>query len=153
MRVRQSEWNQHRLLIPFWFDDMRLPHLTSHTARIVDSGTPLIGCGLAVLIAAAWISALPVVTGMAVLVLGATNATLSRFRDAPTAGPVLYLHTVTYVGLYALFIGAMLHAAASHPTSGLALVTSLDIAASSVPMAIALKRIAVSLRRQFDSPL
>lgn len=87
---------------------------------------------------------------MAILSLGATNTTLDRFRGTPALVPIMLLHGVTYFGLYGLFIGTRLHAAAATSIAGPGLWTALDLAASLLPMAIALLRIASGLRQSFE---
>ena len=79
---------------------------------------------------------------------GATNATLARFQGSPALCPVLLLHAVTYLSLYALLIGATLHAAAAASTAGLGLGRSLDLAVSLLPMAVALQRMGGILSRR-----
>ena len=87
---------------------------------------------------------------MAILSLGATNTTLDRFRGTPALRPVLLLHGATYAGLYGLFIGATLQAASAASTADLSPWTALDLAASSLPMAVALRRIVSGLRQSFE---
>ena len=115
-----------------------------------DRAPNLIAVGLMMLFAAPWISAMPVVTAMAILALGATDATLARFRGAPAIVPVLLMHAATYIGLYSLFIGATLHAAAAASPAGLGLWAALDLAASSLPMAITLQHILSGLRQHLE---
>jgi hypothetical protein len=110
----------------------------------------LIAVGLAMIVAAAWVPAMPVVTAMAILALGATDATLSRFRNTPAIVPILLMHAATYVGLYGLFIGATLHAAATASPGGLGIAAALDLAANSLPMAITLQRILSGLRQDLE---
>src|SRR5436190_6682292 len=78
---------------------------------VVHWAPSLIGIGLAVLVAAAWWPGAPVLTAMAVITLGASEATISRFRDRAESVTIMILHGATYTGLYILFVGAMLHAA------------------------------------------
>ena len=128
---------------------MSLPLLHSRTgARMSPSGAWLIAIGLAILISAAWIPGVPVVTAMAIIALGATNATFARFHGSPALCPVLLLHAVTYLSLYALFVGATLHAAADASTAGLGLGPSLDLAVSVLPLAVAMQRMGGVLSRR-----
>lgn len=101
------------------------------------------------LFAAPWAPAMPIVTAMAILTLGATDATIDRFRNTPAIVPVLLMHAIIYVGLYGLFIGATLHAAAASP-AGLGIGTALDLIVSSLPMAITLQRILGGLRHGLE---
>jgi hypothetical protein len=96
----------------------------------------LIVAGLLVLVAAAWRPAVPAVTGMALVALGATGATIARFRGTAALAPVSLAHLAIYGGLYALFVGAELHAAA-RANAGIGLAVVIDLAASVWPMAAA----------------
>ncbi|MEX2092022.1 MAG: hypothetical protein WD971_05060, partial [Pirellulales bacterium] len=68
---------------------------------------------------------------------GATGATVARFRETPALVPVLVLHVAIYGGMYALFVGATLHAAA-RSDAGIGLPAAIDLAASLGPVAAAL---------------
>ena len=74
---------------------------TREPAHTSPSGAMQIAFGLAILISFAWFPLAPVVTAMAIIALGATNATLARFQGSPALCPVLLLHAVTYLSLYA----------------------------------------------------
>lgn len=100
-------------------------------------GPALIAAGLAVLILAAWWPALPVVSAMALLTLGATGSTLARFNRSPSLRAFLPVHIVVYAGLYVLFIGAILHAATTRSGGGVDLLRTIDLAASVGPMSVA----------------
>jgi hypothetical protein len=110
-------------------------------------GEAYIGLGVAILIAAAWWPDAPVVTAMAIIALGATEVTVSRFRGSVAALPIVMLHGATYTLLYALFIGARLHGAGAASAAGITGFAAFDLAASFMPMAIALKHIASCLRQ------
>jgi hypothetical protein len=112
------------------------------------SGAPLIALGLAVLLASTWIPIAPVLTAMAILALGATNITLARFHGSPALYPVLLLHAGTYLTLYALFLGASLHATAAASTAGPDLWQVFDLAVSIIPMAAAAQRMGGMLSRR-----
>jgi hypothetical protein len=118
---------------------------------LADSSARWIGVGLVIFIAAGWVPAMPVVTAMAILALGATNATIARFARSPALIPVVLLHAATYATLYALFIGATLHAATGSTTGRLSAWSALDLVASTLPMAVALKRIGQSFLKQVES--
>jgi hypothetical protein len=121
-----------------------------HTPTISHSAqwpAALIAAGLSVLLAAAWWPVLPAVTGMAIVALGATEATLARFRGSPALLPVLVVHLAVYGGLYALFVGAMLHAAAQ-ADAGIGLAAAIDLTASIWPAAIAIGLVGGVLRGQ-----
>jgi hypothetical protein len=99
---------------------------------IATCGPAVIAFGLIVLIAAVIEPALPAVTGMACVALGATLATISRFRSSRVLCPVITAHMLAYASLYLLFIGAVFH-----PEDGPTrpnLTKALDIAMSTLPM-------------------
>jgi hypothetical protein len=102
-------------------------------------GPALIAVGLAVLAAAMIWPAVPAVAAMAVVALGATGVTLARVRRAPAFLPTILLHLAIYSGLYALFVGATLHAVATQAAGagGLSAVQGIDLAVSLVSMATA----------------
>jgi hypothetical protein len=88
-----------------------------------------ISIGLAILLAAAWWPAIPEVTAMAIVTLGATGVTLARFRSTSALWPALVVHVTVYGTLYALFVGATLHAA-GRADAGPSLLTNVDLVAS-----------------------
>lgn len=93
----------------------------------------LIGTGLLLLFASVSWPMLPTVTGMTLIGLGATGATAERFRGTPALVPVLVVHMAIYGGLYALFVGATLHAAA-RTNAGIGFLAAIDLAASLGPV-------------------
>jgi len=100
----------------------------------------VIAVGLASLILAMLWPGMPAVSAMALVALGATSVTLARFRGTPALVPVMLLHLTIYGSLYALFVGATLHAAATRSVDGLNLFAAADLAASALPMAIVTAR-------------
>jgi hypothetical protein len=110
-------------------------------------GPALIAVGLVVLLLATWWPAAPSVTAMAVLALGATGATLARFGRSPLLRTILPVHIVVYIGLYALFLGATLHAAKTGLGGGVDLTRAIDLAASVWPMIAALRISFAALRK------
>jgi hypothetical protein len=127
-----------------------LKQYQSRAAALSHCGPPLIVAGLAALIFGVAVPAIPAITALSILTLGVTNATLARFRNSPAITAVLLLHSATYASLYALFIGAVLHPAVSTFPGALGAMPALDLAASIVPMAISLRRIATALGQQFE---
>jgi hypothetical protein len=107
----------------------------------------LIAAGLTGLLASILFPAVPVVTAMAVLTLGATNSTLARFRGSSALPTLMLAHAAVYLSLYVLLIGATLHAAL--PTLRLSVGTALDLVASILPMALAIRSVVGSLPPQF----
>jgi hypothetical protein len=97
--------------------------------RIAQWSVAIIGLGLLVLGAAVYSATTPALTGMALVALGATGATLSRFQGTPALTPILLLHATLYGSLYAMFVGAALHTLAQQGHR-LSLTTILDLAVS-----------------------
>jgi hypothetical protein len=112
------------------------------------SGPTLIAAGMSILLLAIWSPSLPAVTAMSLVALGATDVTLTRFRGTPALLPIILLHAITYGGLYAMFLGATLHAATTSSVTALDMRSLLDLAASTIPAAAAVRRIAVGLRSE-----
>lgn len=90
-------------------------------------------------------------TAMAIIALGATEVTVSRFRGSVAALPVVMLHGATYTLLYALFIGARLHGAEAASGTSVSGFAVFDLAASVMPMALALKCVSTYLRQSMVS--
>lgn len=114
-------------------------------------GTALIAVGMTLLGMAMCWPKLPAITAMALVALGATEVTLSRYGGTRVAAVVVLLHAATYGGLYALFIGATLAAAATSPAGGIGTSTVLDLIFSTIPAAAALRRICVGIESQLLS--
>ncbi len=113
---------------------LRLQFRSGEIAAI--HGPALIAAGLLVLLAAVWWPAVPTLTAMTLVALGATGATIERFRGSLALAPVLIAHLAIYCGLYALFVGASLHAA-TQSGAGFELPAAIDLAASLGPAAVA----------------
>ena len=119
------------------------------STRAFTTGQAAITFGLALLVVNAWFPAGPVVTAMSLVALGATNATLARFRGQAALIPVITVHLATYGGLYALFVGATMHSAV-YSESGLGTLAAIDLAVSTLPMALVLSRTLSNLPRAAD---
>jgi hypothetical protein len=123
---------------------MRLPlQQVSTVRRSTPWGPAWIGMGLGLLVANAWWPAVPVVTAMALVALGATAVTLERFRGTPRAYLVVGLSLPMYVGLYGLFLGATL----DHAGHQFVALTAIDLIASVWPMSAAFVKSWQALRR------
>lgn len=123
----------------------RLFSPSTHAAEAALWGPALIAVGLAVLMLSTWWPCAPVVSAMALLALGATYATLARFGHHPALRTILAVHIVVYAGLYALYVGAVCHAADS-AMGGWSLARTADLAASIWPMLAALRLCLAALR-------
>ncbi len=104
--------------------------------RAAQTAPGLIGIGLSVFVLSVWWPVVPVITAFALVALGATGSTLTRFRGRASGAPVLMLHLAIYGSLYALFIGATLHAHA-RDDAGSGHLAAVDLVASIWPVAIA----------------
>jgi hypothetical protein len=139
--------------IDYWSATVHLPN-TSRAMRPVltrISGSAFIAVGMTLLgLAMCWPN-LPVITAVALVALGATEVTLARYGGTRMAAAVLLLHAATYGGLYALFIGATLAAAATSPAGGISVSTVLDLSFSTIPAAAALRRICACIASQLLS--
>jgi hypothetical protein len=127
---------------------VRPPSLRSSvdsTSRL--SGTTLISAGLITLIALTFWPRAPIVSTVAIITLGATEVTLARFRGTAILIPVAMLHGTTYAGIYAILVGAALHSASASSAAAIGIWTALDLAASVLPMTVALQHIFICLRQ------
>ena len=105
----------------------------------------LIAVGLLVLVAAGTWPLLPAVTGMALVMLGATMATVERFRGTPALAPIVVGHVAIYGSLYALFVGAVLNTTTS-TSAGVGWSLAIDLAMSIVPLAATVRLVFDALR-------
>jgi hypothetical protein len=100
-------------------------------------GPACILLGLCMLLSAEWWPAAPVVTGMAIVALGATCAMLARVRRSPARLPAMLVHLAVYGSLWAIFVGAALHAANTRSGPRLNAATIFDVVLSILPMGLA----------------
>jgi hypothetical protein len=116
------------------------------------SGPRIVAIGLAIVIAAAWMPAAPIVTGISLIALGATCATRERFRGADVLRMAMAGHVVIYGGLYVLFVGAVCHALPASASDEMRLAQALDIGASVVPMSVVLRQSLAAIFGGGDAP-
>jgi hypothetical protein len=102
-------------------------------------GPALIAVGLVVLLAAEYWSGIPVISGMALIALGATLAVASRFRCSPALPVVIVANLSVYSALYLLFVGAVFHFAFAKPDGSMTLLQGVDLGLSIVPMVAAVR--------------
>ena len=120
---------------------MRLPLPLPHVAfRSAWKGPEWIGVGVAILLLNGLWPAVPVVTAMALVALGATAVTLKGFGDAPQGTLIVAFNLLVYCGLYAIFVGASLHQFSLRPDHRPGVLTLFDLATSVWPMAIVIQR-------------
>jgi hypothetical protein len=117
----------HRGKLPVDSDWVRDPR---HAGPLCIAG----GLGL-VLAHLSW-PALPVLSGIALIALGSTNATL-RFGDRCRCRPIVAAHLIVYANLYLVFLGSMCHASTVGPRVGLNWWQAADVLLSIAPMAVA----------------
>ena len=119
---------------------MRTPLVHLPTVSSVDRlGPTLIAAGLTTLLIATWWPAAPIVTGMALVALGATATTIARFQEAAALPLATAVSVFVYLSLYLLFVAAVRHAAMIGPQNGLSIYQGLDFGASVMPMALAVR--------------
>lgn len=110
------------------------------------AGAWLIAAGLAgVLFATCWPS-FPVLTAVSAIALGATDATIARYRRSPALFGVVLLHAITYAALYSLFAGVVLQK--SSIVGSVSPLIFVDLVLSAIVVLIAAKRVVVTLRDQ-----
>jgi hypothetical protein len=108
-----------------------------------NQGPTLIAAGLVVLLAAEYWSGIPVISGTALIALGATLAVVSRFRYSSTLPALVITQLFVYLILYMLFVGAVIHAAFAKIDGSMTLLQGFDVGLSVMPM-IAAVRIAIA---------
>jgi hypothetical protein len=120
---------------------MRLPNLPLQSGiRTIFLGPQLIGFGVGLLLLNAVWPAMPVVTGMALVALGATSATVKRYCDSQNAAFIVAMNLLVYCGLYALFVGATLHQALFAGGHRLGTFAAVDLVLSMLPLAMAVEQ-------------
>jgi prolipoprotein diacylglyceryltransferase len=108
-------------------------------------GPGVIGAGIAMMIFASCCQGAAILTAVALITLGATQVTLARHRDTALLLPITILHLATYATLYALFLGATIHAANTNADRGIQWFVVLDVATSLVPLGLAAQRVSTRL--------
>jgi hypothetical protein len=141
--VIKMEMSHHTIDHAPYSPAIRILMSTERSHRL---GPMLIATGLAILIAAMLWPAVPAVTAIALVALGATVATIARFEGRPAILPAMLAHVAVYGGLYALAVGATLHAAAARTHEAASLLATIDLAMSIWPMAMALWMTADAVR-------
>jgi hypothetical protein len=117
----------------------RLRSFVSPIVYDLPTGTLAIATGLSILAVAMIFPGSPAVTGMALVVLGATCATRARFRGNTAILSIMLVHLFTYGSLYVLFVGSALDAGA-RSGAALAAIDWFDLALSICPLAFALEQ-------------
>jgi hypothetical protein len=115
------------------------------------AGPWFIAAGLSMLLACVLCPVIPAVTAMAIVTLGATLATLVRFRQSPAIATLMLLHAAVYLSLYVTFVCAVLYKPVEAYSHALSVFTALDLAASIVPIALALQAVGSALRPAAES--
>jgi hypothetical protein len=114
-------------------------------------GPVLIAVGLCVLLSGMNEAALPPVTGMACVALGATLATISRFNGSRLLSAAAAAHLLIYASLYSLFVGAVFHTVVESGPK-LSFIQSLDIGLSILPMYAAVRVSCAAIAAGADAP-
>jgi hypothetical protein len=117
-----------------------------------DHAPRVIAVGLVVLLANSFWPALPVMSGISLVALGATLSVVTRFRSSPARPYLIAAHSFVYFTLYLLVIGAVLHASMAQPGDGLRLVQAIDLLLSMVPMVAAIRAALTASAADEDVP-
>lgn len=119
--------------------------------RSAIKGPECIGVGLAILMLNGLWPVVPVLSGMALVALGATSVTAKRFCAARNGAFFVPLNLMVYCGLYILFVGATLHQAfgGGHRFG---LLAEIDLVLSAVPLGMAVDQTcsALGVRARVD---
>jgi hypothetical protein len=115
------------------------------------AGPLLIAVGLTLLLVSLFVPEVPTVTAMAIVACGATQATFARFSQSPGLPTIMLLHASVYLSLYATFVCAILYLPAADSGHALSIPAALDLAASILPMSVALQAVGRSLHLAADS--
>lgn len=105
--------------------------------RTSRGGPRWIAAGLVILLTGACWPAVPVVTAMALVALGATKTVIARFRDSNALRSAIAAHLFAYASLYLLFLGAVCHAGMTGPEDGLTFLQGIDVGVSAGLMTVA----------------
>ena len=103
------------------------------------TGPAFIAIGLSVFLAAAWWPAVPVIGAMSLVALGATLATIARFRGMAALRGIVAIHLAVYLSVYALFLGAVLHVLAAKLSLSITSPQIADLAMSVLVMAFVVR--------------
>lgn len=79
-----------------------------HATRLTEAAPWLITAGLGMVTLAQFTPFSPVLIGVGLLMLGSTLVVTSRF-ESPRAFWLIAVNLITYMGLYALFLGALIY--------------------------------------------
>jgi hypothetical protein len=115
-------------------------------------GQMLIAMGLAILFVAFCWPAAPVVSGMALIALGATLEVVARLGGASRFRPLVVVHAAIYGNLYLVFVGAVCHAALTGPRHGLSWEQGSDLLLSAVPMSVVARLAIRALAESGNAP-
>ena len=125
---------------------------TATLKRDNSRGALMIAIGLTVLLIAVVWPGFPAVTGLALLVMGATIALILRFRCSPVLPAITTAHLLVYSALYLLFVGAVFHAAFAKPGGGVTLLQCADLGLSVIPMVAAMRIALATIADDADVP-
>lgn len=96
----------------------------------------MIAFGLLIILVQACWPTVPVVSGMAMIALGATVVTIDRMTSAVARHITTVANLFTYLSLYLLFLGAVYHAAARGPRGRLNVLQWFDVGLSAALMTV-----------------
>jgi len=103
------------------------------------AGPVLIAIGMLVFLTAAWWPAVPVIGAMSLVALGATLATIARFRGMAPLRGIVAIHLAVYLSMYALFLGAVLNVPTAELSLSIPFLQIADLAMSVLVMAFVVR--------------
>jgi hypothetical protein len=121
-------------------------------ARSKAVGAALIAGGLTILLAAAWLPAIPVVGALAIVAFGATMALIDRLQGKAGRRAVVTIHLFIYMSLYLLFVGAVGDAAMRGPRNELSFLQWLDFGASALVMLVVVRLSFAAIMERGEAP-
>jgi hypothetical protein len=124
------------------------PLLTKLSNR---AAATLIAVGLAMLLAQACWTSMPMASAAALIALGATIETVERTRRTSSAPAILATHLFVYAGLYSLIVGAIFDTSMRDTLGRLTLSQVVDLGLSAGLMALVV-RLCVAAMIGWDAP-
>jgi hypothetical protein len=131
---------------------LSMGHLAMRWLQYCESGPVLIAVGLGLLIADGYCRAMPVISAVAIIALGATRVVGLRFGNSPARQALVAAHLVVYSSLYLLFVGAVIHAAFVKPAAGLSILQAMDLTTSALPIIASIRIALGSIAAGGDAP-
>jgi hypothetical protein len=154
--VDEARLANHNGFVNFFAVAIHMQHRHTPLPAIFElrskQGPTLIAVGLVMLLAAEYWSRIPVISGMALIAMGATVAIASRFRYSSALPALVTTQLFVYLILYMLFVGAVLNAVFAKSHGGMTLFQVVDLGLSIVPMTAAIRMALAAIAGDRDIP-